>query len=91
MSQQSSIKTVLYLVHLDSVLKLYEIVHAALLGQFALFQTKCCMEQVVKYQMSTMTHKKPKQILNGSCKIKIKNSCIQTESTENAYDLHVCL
>ena len=82
-------KLVLYLIHLDFVLKLYQILHqlyAALLGQLALFITNYCMEQVVQSQNSTMEHKIEKKILNGSCYIKFKNSCIHIGSTENGFD-----
>ena len=60
MSQQSNIKLVPYLVHLDCVLKMYQILHqlyAALLGQFALFLTNYCMEHVVQSKISTMVYK----------------------------------
>ena len=45
-----------------------------------------CFGQVIQSQNSTMAQKTPQKLLNGSCKIKIKNYRMQTGSTANGYD-----
>ena len=60
--------------------------YAALLEQFALFLTILYGTSFFNLK-SVEWHIKTEKILNGSCKIKIKNSCIQTGSTENGFVL----
>ena len=82
MSLQSSVMLVLHLVHFAFVLKLYQINHqlyAALLGLFV-WSPKMNVRDKLFNDKAVKWYIKPQKLLNGSCKIKIKNSCMQTGS-----------
>ena len=64
LSQESSVKLVLYLLRFAFVSKLYQIKHhlyAALLGLFVWSLENDCVGKVVQSQNSTVAHKNPKR------------------------------